>query len=172
MIHILFRVLSVRNLVSEAFDVWDLTPNPPTLIAGGMDTLDFRAKVDSTKVSLNELTAVDSISGYAVRLYNPLIDQMTEAVLGGDDVAGFSLFENVLTGSGDDIIFGNDNDNLIDSGNGSDVVYGLAGADEIVMHGANGETNLVAGVPAMICIIFREILVAVPIIESLKQAHR
>ena len=71
---------------------------PPTLIAWGMDTLDFRAKVDSTKVSLNELTAVDSISGYAVRLYNPLIDQMTAAVLGGDDVAGFSLFENVLTG--------------------------------------------------------------------------
>ena len=131
--------------IVEAFDVWDSTPNPPTLIAGGMDTLDFRAKVDSTKVSLNELTAVDSISGYAVRLYNPLIDQMTAAVLGGDDVAGFSLFENVLTGSGDDIIFGNDNDNLIDSGNGSDVVYGLAGADEIVVHGANGETNLVAG---------------------------
>ena len=131
--------------IVEAFDVWDSTPNPPTLIAGGMDTLDFRAKVDPTKVSLNELTAVDSISGYAVRLYNPLIDQMTAAVLGGDDVAGFSLFENVLTGSGDDIIFGNDNDNLIDSGNGSDVVYGLAGADEIVVHGANGETNLVAG---------------------------
>lgn len=127
--------------IVEEFDLWDTMTS--SVIPGGVDTLDFTAKLGSTRVSLNEFTAVDSSSGYAVRLYNsnPIVSPFTDVV----DYTGFSLFENVLTGSGDDVVFGNDNDNLIDSGNGSDVVYGLAGADEIVVHGANGEENLFAG---------------------------
>lgn len=127
--------------IIESFDPTDPVTNE---VIPSVDTLDLSARFSPTNISLNEFTAVDSLGvGYAIRLYDT---NSSEANTNGStDLEGYSLFENVITGSGDDIIFGNDNDNLIDSGNGSDVVYGLAGADEIVVHGANGETNLVAG---------------------------
>lgn len=127
--------------IIESFDPIDNATNE---VIPSVDTLDLSARFSPTNISLNEFTAVDPFGGgYAIRLYDT--NSSEAGTIGSVDLEGYSLFENVITGSGDDIIFGNDGDNLIDSGNGSDVVYGLAGADEIVMHGANGETNLVAG---------------------------
>ena len=127
--------------IIESFDPIDDATNE---VIPSVDTLDLSARFSPTNISLNEFTAVDPFGvGYAIRLYDT--NSSEAGTIGSVDLEGYSLFENVITGSGDDIIFGNDGDNLIDSGNGSDVVYGLAGADEIVMHGANGETNLVAG---------------------------
>lgn len=46
-----------------------------------------------------------------------------------------SLIEDIVTGSGDDSLYGNVADNRFDAGSGDDVIDGLSGTDTAVVHG-------------------------------------
>ena len=83
---------------------------------------------------------------------------------GATGVSGLSFrqFENVLTGAGDDVIYGTDAINRISSGAGDDQVFGRAGNDTLsgedgddilfgeggndTLHGGNGNDRLFGGI--------------------------
>jgi Ca2+-binding RTX toxin-like protein len=84
----------------------------------GVDTVDYSARTEDVFVYLDCLTG----SGGSAE---------------GDVICDV---ENALTGSGDDDVYGNASDNLIDTGDGDDYAYGNQGGDTI-MTGAGDDTG-------------------------------
>jgi hypothetical protein len=96
---------------------------PDTLCGGlGVDTLDYAALTGDTFLSLADSSAQNTHSG------------------GADTLIGF---ENVLTGAGDDRIFGFGADNRIEAGDGADTLKGKDGSD--VLLGGAGADRLNGG---------------------------
>ncbi|WP_022697302.1 S8 family serine peptidase [Euryhalocaulis caribicus] len=82
---------------------------------GGTDTLNAAAVTSNTMINLG--AGAGTIDGVAV------------TSSGG--------IENVFTGDGDDILFGDASDNWLRTGRGDDIIYGSAGAD--TLDGGEGE---------------------------------
>ena len=92
--------------------------------AGGTDTIAYDGDADAN-VFLDAATIDDSPTGGGLLSYIP-------DVQGGLTIARGTVIENARTGSGDDVIGGNDAGNVIEAGAGDDIVVGLGGADRIV----------------------------------------
>lgn len=97
------------------FSVWD---------AGGENTFDFSGYDQDQKINLNQLSFSD-------------VGGMT----GNISIADGTVIQDAVSGSGNDVIIGNDSDNKIDGGAGDDVIYGGKGAD--VLTGGSGSDTFV-----------------------------
>ncbi|MFZ4835292.1 serralysin family metalloprotease [Rouxiella sp. Mn2063] len=87
------------------FSVWD---------AGGNDTLDFSGYSQDQRINLNAGSFSD-VGG----------------LKGNVSIAAGVTIENAIGGSGNDVIVGNDADNIIKGGAGNDVIYGGGGQDQL-----------------------------------------
>lgn len=104
--------------------VWD---------AGGNDTFAYDGDSDAS-IFLDEATIDDTPTGGGLVSY-------IEGVFGGLTVARGTVIENARTGSGDDVVGGNDAANTLQSGDGNDIVFGLGGDD--VIYGGAGDDILI-----------------------------
>ncbi|WP_334472300.1 M10 family metallopeptidase C-terminal domain-containing protein [Arsenophonus sp. PmNCSU2021_1] len=94
------------------FCIWD---------AGGDDTLDLSGYDDDQRINLNENSFSD-------------VGGLTSNI----SIAKGTVIENVISGSGNDLIVGNKEDNIIKGGRGNDVIYGGEGQDQLwVRHNHN-----------------------------------
>ncbi|MFT5433262.1 MAG: Ca2+-binding RTX toxin-like protein [Myxococcota bacterium] len=98
----------------------------------GTDTVDYSARTAALTVTMDDDTGNDGLAAEA------------------DDVS--STIENLLCGTGADVITGNANDNLIETGAGIDTVNAGAGNDEIfgeagddVLNGGDGDDTIDGG---------------------------
>ena len=99
--------------------------------SGGQDTIDFGGFTTGVTFDLNAAESTLA-SGLVVRLR---------------DEAGNAApwhFENLLGGSGDDVLTGNDLDNVLDGGDGDDTLAGRRGNDRLL--GGAGDNWLAGGV--------------------------
>ncbi|MEH2920299.1 serralysin family metalloprotease [Samsonia erythrinae] len=87
------------------FSAWD---------AGGNDTFDFSGYRDDQRINLNE-GGFSDVGG----------------LKGNVSVAHGVTIENAIGGSGNDVIVGNDVDNILQGGAGNDVIFGGSGADTL-----------------------------------------
>ncbi|MBN3080292.1 serralysin family metalloprotease [Pectobacterium jejuense] len=87
------------------FSVWD---------AGGTDTFDFSGYRNDQRINLNE-GGFSDVGG----------------LKGNVSIAHGVTIENAIGGSGNDIIIGNDANNILNGGAGNDVIYGGGGADTL-----------------------------------------
>ncbi|QDX30077.1 serralysin family metalloprotease [Dickeya poaceiphila] len=99
------------------FSVWD---------AGGNDTFDFSGYSSNQRVNLNEGSFSD-VGG----------------LKGNVSIAHGVTIENVIGGSGNDLLVGNSVANVLQGGAGNDVLYGAAGADTLT--GGAGRDTFVYG---------------------------
>lgn len=104
---------------------------------GGTDTLDLRSEFRAQEIDLTEGSA-SNVSGLVGNLL----------------IAYGTVIENVISGSGSDVIQGNAADNEITGGGGSDVIDGGLGVDTAIFSGAfaqytvstiNDETSVSGG---------------------------
>lgn len=109
---------------------------------GGVDTYDFSQYSDAAFVNIQPGEWSRFINEQSADLGNngPL-GQIANAHLFQGNTA--SLIENVITGSGNDRVEGNQANNRIETGNGDDVVYGYEGDDLLL--GGNGFDDLFGG---------------------------
>lgn len=87
---------------------------------GGVDTLDLSQVADDQWIDLDP-GAISSVAG---RVGNLIIDRST-------------LLENAIGGSGNDIIWGNDADNVLTGAAGNDTLLGGEGNDSLIVEGAD-----------------------------------
>ena len=88
----------------------------------GVDTLNYSRWTTSALVNLQTGKATGFNSGYDDGVFN---------------------LENLVGGSANDFLYGNDLDNIIIGGEGHDILYGFAGMDEL--YGNEGDDKLFAG---------------------------
>jgi fermentation-respiration switch protein FrsA (DUF1100 family) len=160
---------------ADRYDLSSLTDNGDyTLIwdAGGNDTIDLSGTTKENKIFLAEgkLSSVDidsteeqierTVENYLLQGCSEAeVREWVESVYSDPDVQQYLytgedtlsiaqgvLIENVVTGSGDDIIYGNSLDNLIVSGEGNDWIYLSDGGYDIVMGGRGNDKVYVEGV--------------------------
>lgn len=93
------------NAQKLVFAVWD---------ADGEDTFDFSGYTNDQRINLNEKSFSD-VGG----------------LKGNVAIAAGVTIENAIGGSGNDVIVGNDVDNILKGGAGNDVLFGGKGADEL-----------------------------------------
>ena len=88
----------------------------------------------------------DTINAAAVR-FDALID-LHDGIIAANatthGIAGWSVIERAVSGSGDDSLVGNSQNNYLDAGSGDDVLRGGEG-DDILIGGAGSDTALYAG---------------------------
>lgn len=103
----------VDNLFGDAGDdIVFYTQNDSNLDGGtGIDTINFSLYNDNISVVMSQTTA------YSL---NSLTSQVT-----------IINFENIITGSGADIIFATTGANIINTSSGNDIIHGFGGADNI-----------------------------------------
>lgn len=77
-----------------------------------------------------------------------------EGIAGGYTIAAGVVIENARSGSGNDILRGNDADNTLDGGNGSDTLYGGAGNDRLI--GGIGDDHMEGGTGADVYVVDSE----------------
>ena len=147
---------SIENLVGSAFDDTLLGGNGDNTIRGGAgndligggngkDTL-FGEAGNDTFIGGNGIdqyfggTGSDTMDYHAE---NPSlnIDLFTGVAVRGGSTDGLDSIENVIGGTGNDIIAGNSDNNALDGGNGNDRLIGRAGNDDLT--GAAGNDTLV-----------------------------
>lgn len=115
--------------------------------AGGADNDTFTMTSGATIGSLDGTDGIDTLdyssytTGVTVRLssnrdYSPVFATDIVAL---QLVSGDSTIENIIGGSGNDILAGTDGDNVITGGDGNDLLYGRGGNDTI--NGGNGNDN-------------------------------
>lgn len=120
---------------ANANTIWggagDDTLNPGANTAGLVDVLDGGAGSDTATFAGGASPVVAVLSGTA--------DGM--AIVGGSMVATLRSIENLLGGSGADVLIGDANGNVIDGGLGDDVLTGGDGIDTISF-ASNGSTGI------------------------------
>ncbi|MBO6804836.1 MAG: hypothetical protein JJ893_16390, partial [Thalassospira sp.] len=106
---------------------------------GGSDTLRVTGTRGSTEADsvIIDLKSTDTLGGRFINVgttvtyfdeNNAIVGSRKETVY----LSPETVIENVVTAAGNDIIVGNDENNLIRAGSGDDIVVGDAGADTIV----------------------------------------
>lgn len=102
---------------------------------GGIDTIDLRFSTTDNVISMRGGSFSDIEGG-----------------VGNVGIARGTVIENLIAGSGDDRVIGNNSDNIIrprdgndevDTGGGDDLVFGAAGRD--IIRGMDGEDTLFGG---------------------------
>lgn len=125
--------------------------NDATLMDGldssEQDLQDLLSEIDSTGV-LDSLDAdvVDAITNEtktAGGFFSQIINSDGTAVTGGFSIANGVVIENAEGGSGDDILIGNEADNVLTGHRGDDVIFGGAGED--TLFGQKGDDTLYGG---------------------------
>jgi serralysin len=112
------------------------TPNPT--IFGGSDitmTIADSSGTDTIDVSTNGSNQRLDLRPEAISDINGLTGNLI--------IARGTVIENGTTGSGDDVIIGNDANNLLRGGGGSDTIYGSVGSDTLT--GGTGNDSLYGG---------------------------
>lgn len=107
------------NAEKVIFSVWD---------AGGNDTFDFSGYSADQRINLNE-TSFSDVGG----------------LKGNVSIAAGVTIENAIGGSGNDVLVGNQADNVLKGGAGNDVLFGGGGADEL-WGGAGNDTFVFSAV--------------------------
>lgn len=102
---------------------------------GGNDTLDLRTDIYNQRIDINPL-GISDVYGSRGNLM----------------IADYVYIENVIAGSGNDIVFGNEMDNKLDGGSGNDQLFGYEGVDELIggagsdyLWGGDGHDALAGG---------------------------
>ena len=117
--------------------------------ADGTDTIDLSACNNDVRV---ELTTYYSVADLGFEYGFVVIDANSDE----EKFMGImGEFENVTCGSGDDLVYGDENNNVIIGGTGNDEIYGRNG-DDVIFGGAGddwivggvGDDNLVGGAGA------------------------
>lgn len=93
---------------------------------GGIDTLDFGSVTAAQVINLNAETNSD-----------------VDGLIGNLSIARGTVIENAITGSGSDLLIGNDADNTLTSGTGKDRLEGHDGDD--ILNGQGGNDRLYGG---------------------------
>lgn len=108
----------------------------------GFDVVSFEdTSIGALQTRYATNLVVDLVAGYAVfNLSNPER---------GDVRAYLDSIEGVISGLGDDIIYGNDADNQFITGGGNDTVYGRGGDDYIDGEGGNDYLDGGAGIDTL-----------------------
>jgi hypothetical protein len=114
----------------DTIDAGDQTPAAGITPSIYGDLYDASAATSSVNINIDTVVHTQSVLGYGI-----IANRATGNDIGSDHVFNF---ESVLTGSGDDLIFGNAAVNVIGAGNGNDKLYGYAGND-ILMGGGNSD---------------------------------
>ena len=91
--------------------------------AGGTDEIRYTGS-ENAYVFLGEATIDQSATGGGLLSY-------VDGVRGGFTIAQNAVIENGTTGSGNDLLDGNDTDNVLNAGSGDDTVIGRLGSDTI-----------------------------------------
>jgi len=146
-------------------DVYTLSSDSPEYLciwdAGGDDTIDLSSATGACTVSLvsgsinsadvhtmdEQIASVQALAHsignnysdtYIVNVFNDVSDSFYT----GEDnlsIAVGTIIENIMTGSGDDSVWDNDVDNIIDTGAGNDTVYLGSGGWDSVEGGAGND---------------------------------
>ncbi|MGP5742007.1 M10 family metallopeptidase C-terminal domain-containing protein [Pseudomonas aeruginosa] len=98
-----FHIAKGKVKLDVPFTIWD---------GGGKDTLDFSGFAQDQRIDLHD-GALSDVGG----------------MKNGVGIANNAIIENVVSGSGKDVIIGNDFANDIKGGAGDDVIYGAGEAD-------------------------------------------
>ena len=132
----LYGVNHTTNTGDTTYAFSDSTIRKTIWDASGTDTLDLSAMTDPTKVYLTRYYSdADLGMHYGHIIQNPDTNDQKWHHLLGD-------FETLICGSGDDIIYGDQQDNTIYGGagddfivgyEGNDTLYGNAGADSFIL---------------------------------------
>ncbi|MCI5043844.1 MAG: M10 family metallopeptidase C-terminal domain-containing protein [Aquisalinus sp.] len=101
--------------------------------AGGTDEISYSGSKNAY-VFLGEATIDATATGGGLISF-------VEGVTGGLTVARNAVIENGTTGAGNDLLDGNDTDNVLNAGGGSDAIVGRLGADTI--NGGAGDDLLI-----------------------------
>ena len=100
----------------------------------GIDTLNLEQFSDPLFIQMDQVNVVSHSDG------NPVNIAVYDASTG---LGAPTLIENITAGAGDDIVFGNDVNNVIEGGPGDDTLYGLRGGD--TLYGGDGMDLLSGG---------------------------
>ncbi len=103
--------------------------------AGGQDEVRYDGARDAF-VFLDEATIDATATGGGLVSY-------VDGVFGGFTIAQGAVIENARTGSGDDLIVGNDAANVLIGNAGNDTIFGMGGGDRI--EGGAGDDLIVLG---------------------------
>ena len=145
----LYGVNYTTNTGDDTYSFDDLSFRAAIWDADGTDTIDLSACDNDVRV---ELTTYYSVADLGFEYGFVVIDANSDE----EKFMGImGEFENVTCGSGDDLVYGDENNNVIIGGTGNDeiyggdgddVIFGGAGDDQIV--GGAGDDNLVGGTGA------------------------
>lgn len=108
-----FHIAADNTKLGAPFTIWD---------GGGKDTLDFSGFAQDQRIDLHD-GALSDVGG----------------MKNGVGIANNAIIENVISGSGNDLIVGNDAINDIRGGAGNDIIYG-AGAADLLSGNAGSDT--------------------------------
>jgi len=104
--------------------------SPPSMTAiwdaDGNDLIDFSAAIEACVIDLRDAPLDGSADSGGYLSYS-----QTGEFAGGYLIAQGSAIERASSGSGDDVIVGNDLDNMLASGSGSDTLTAGRGADQV-----------------------------------------
>ena len=119
------NVYTIADTQEEATyqTIWD---------TGGTDTIAYGGERDA-RIDLLAATLDYTPTGGGVVSF-------VDGVWGGYTIANDVVIENASGGSGDDVLLGNDSDNVLDGNNGDDTIMGRAGDDTV--NGGNGTDAL------------------------------
>lgn len=126
----------VGNLLNNAFNSMStmLDTNSIAIVdGGGIDTLDLSGFSNNTRIDVSEAytsSSIGSLSNVAGRV-------------GNLSIAPGTIIENVVGGSGSELIYGNDANNHLDGNGGNDTIHGYGGQDTLL--GAGGNDTLYGG---------------------------
>ncbi|WP_368759015.1 M10 family metallopeptidase C-terminal domain-containing protein [Pseudomonas aeruginosa] len=101
-----FHIAADNVKLDAPFTIWD---------GGGKDILDFSGFAQDQRIDMHD-GALSDVGG----------------MKNGVGIANNAIIENVISGSGNDIIIGNEVTNNIQGGTGDDVIYGAGEADFLV----------------------------------------
>jgi Ca2+-binding RTX toxin-like protein len=137
----------------EHFDITDLGGDDTYALAtkkkqialhddDGQDTLDFS---NATKRLILKLLCSDGTSQWIHAGNNRIaLDGIFENAIGtpfADKITGNEAGNVIITGAGNDTVYGRPGDDTIDSGEGDDTLAGNAGSDTLIAAGGNDSLN-------------------------------
>ncbi|MEO0883357.1 MAG: CHRD domain-containing protein [Pseudomonadota bacterium] len=111
------------NVITEVTETDTLQSIENIIGSDDIDTIDQSASTEAVFIDLD----VNSPPGDAASQVGAILDAAPNA--GGQPVITLTDFENAIGGSGNDVIFGNQEVNVLDGNAGDDVFHSFGGAD-------------------------------------------